>query len=66
MVGIDAAAWRYYGRAPDQLSWGEVCALAMLSNAPTLIYPGKNEALLRKKRDFLLNKLRLLKNTYWR
>lgn len=57
VVGIDAAAWRYYGCAPHQLSWGEVCSLAVLPNAPTLVYPGKNEALLRKKRNFLLDKL---------
>ena len=57
VVGIDAAAWRYYGCAPQALSWGEVCALAVLPNAPTLVYPGKNADLLRKKRDFLLDKL---------
>lgn len=57
VVGIEAAAWRYYGRPPNQLSWGEVCALAVLPNAPTLIYPGKNTPWLRRKRDFLLDKL---------
>lgn len=41
VVGLDAAAWRYYGRSPDKLSWGETATLAVLPNAPALIYPGK-------------------------
>lgn len=58
VVGLQAAAWRYYGRSPYQLSWGETCALAVLPNAPSLVYPGKNHLLLKRKRDFLLQKLR--------
>lgn len=58
VVGLQAAAWRYYGRSPQQLSWGETCALAVLPNAPSLVYPGKNHILLKRKRDFLLQKLR--------
>ena len=30
VVGLDAASWRYYGRSPDKLSWGEMAALAVL------------------------------------
>ncbi len=30
VVGLDAAAWRYYGRSPDKLSWGEMATLAVL------------------------------------
>ncbi|MFP4090889.1 MAG: penicillin-binding protein 1C [Cyclobacteriaceae bacterium] len=58
VVGLDAAAWRYYGRQPEQLSWGEVATLAVLPNSPSLVYPGKNEEKLRKKRNRLLDKLR--------
>lgn len=58
VVGLDAAAWRYYGRSPHQLSWGEMTVLAVLPNAPSLVYPGKNSNRLRQKRDRLLNKLR--------
>jgi len=57
VVGLDAAAWRYFGRNPHQLSWGEMAVLAVLPNAPSLIYPGKNSDKLRKKRNRLLDKL---------
>ncbi len=57
VVGLPAAAWRYFGRAPDQLSWAEAATLAVLPNAPSLIYPGKNQERLLKKRDRLLRKL---------
>jgi penicillin-binding protein 1C len=60
VVGIDAAAWRYYRRMSNELSWGEAATLAVLPNAPSLIYPGKNQEKLRKKRNRLLFKL--LKN----
>ncbi|MBL4625925.1 MAG: transglycosylase domain-containing protein, partial [Flavobacteriales bacterium] len=58
VVGLDAAAWRYYGRNANQLSWAEYAVLAVLPNAPSLIYPGKNQEKLRKKRDILLDKLK--------
>jgi len=57
VVGLDAASWRYYKRAPFQLSWGEITTLAVLPNAPSLIYPGKNHELLLEKRNRLLDKL---------
>jgi len=57
VVGIDAAAWRYYGRPAYKLSWGEAATLAVLPNAPALIYPGRNQEALRLKRDGLLHKL---------
>ncbi len=57
VVGIDAAAWRYFGRPAHQLSWGEAASLAVLPNAPSLIYPGRNQEALARKRDGLLQKL---------
>ena len=57
VVGLEAASWRYYGRSPHLLSWGEMTTLAVLPNAPSLIYPGKNHALLLAKRNRLLDKL---------
>ena len=57
VVGLDAAAWRYYGRNPQQLSWGEMAALAVLPNAPSLVHPGKNVSELLRKRNELLDKL---------
>ncbi|MDA3881483.1 MAG: penicillin-binding protein 1C [Prolixibacteraceae bacterium] len=57
VVGIDVAAWRYFGRPADELSWAESATLAVLPNAPSLVYPGQNSATLKSKRDFVLNKL---------
>jgi penicillin-binding protein 1C len=57
VVGLEAACWRYFGRDPAELSWGEAAMLAVLPNAPSLIHPGKNRDLLRRKRDLLLDKL---------
>jgi len=57
VVGLEAAAWRYFGIEPEQLSWGQSATLAVLPNAPSLIYPGKNDTLLLNKRNRLLKKL---------
>lgn len=57
VVGLDAASWRYFGRGPDKLSWGESAALAVLPNAPSLVHPGKNRDVLLRKRNELLDKL---------
>ena len=57
VVGLEASSWRYYNRSPHQLSWGETATLAVLPNAPSLIFPGKNHDLLLAKRNRLLDKL---------
>lgn len=57
VVGLDAASWRYYGRRADQLSWGEMAALAVLPNSPALVHPGRNRQTLNNKRNQLLDKL---------
>jgi penicillin-binding protein 1C len=57
VVGIDAASWRYFGREPEKLSWAESATLAVLPNAPSLIYPGKNQERLFRKRNRLLDQL---------
>ena len=57
VVGIDAASWRYFNRNASNLSWAESATLAVLPNAPSLIYPGKNQKRLRDKRNRLLKKL---------
>lgn len=58
VVGLEAASWRYYGRKPSQLSWGEMAALAVLPNSPALVHPGRNRNTLLNKRNALLEKLR--------
>ncbi len=57
VVGLDAASWRYYGKRPDLLSWGEAATLAVLPNSPALIHPGRNRDALMQKRNRLLDRL---------
>ncbi|MCG8306380.1 MAG: penicillin-binding protein 1C [Cytophagales bacterium] len=60
VVGISAAAWRYYGRSMYELSWAESANLAVLPNAPGLVFPGTNDRALLSKRNRILSGL--LKN----
>ncbi len=57
VVGIDAAAWRWFGTSPDKLSWAQAATLAVLPNSPALIHPGRNRETLVNKRNRLLLKL---------
>lgn len=57
-VGIEAAAWRYFGRSAQYLSWAENATLAVLPNAPSLIHLNRNREALKTKRDALLFYLR--------
>jgi penicillin-binding protein 1C len=57
VVGISAASWRYFGRAPESLSWAESALLAVLPNRPNYLRPGKNQQKLKQKRDRLLARL---------
>lgn len=57
VVGVETAAWRYFGREVYDLSWAEASTLAVLPNSPALMHPGKNRSALKKKRDKLLTKL---------
>ena len=58
VVGVEAAAWRYFGRPTAELSWAESALLAVLPNAPSLMHPGRNREQLQAKRDRLLAALR--------
>ena len=57
VVGIEAAAWRYFGRQAAELSHAEAAMLAVLPNAPALVHPGKNRNALEGKRNSLLDKM---------
>ena len=57
VVGLEAASWKYFNRSPYDLSWGEAATLAVLPNAPSLIYPGKGNRFLMEKRNRLLQKM---------
>ncbi|MEL6865168.1 MAG: penicillin-binding protein 1C, partial [Bacteroidota bacterium] len=58
VVGLEAATWRYFGKAPALLSWAEAATLAVLPNSPALIHPGRNRKALFEKRNRLLDRLR--------
>ena len=57
VVGLDAAAWRYFGHSSAHLSWAEAATLAVLPNAPALLHLSKNRRLLTEKRNRLLKNL---------
>ena len=57
VVGLDAAAWRYFGHSSGQLSWAEAATLAVLPNAPALLHLSKNRQFLLEKRNRLLKRL---------
>ncbi len=57
VVGLEAASWRYYGKASALLSWAEAATLAVLPNSPALIHPGRNREALTEKRNRLLGSL---------
>ncbi|MBE0652664.1 MAG: penicillin-binding protein 1C [Bacteroidales bacterium] len=57
VVGLETASWRYFNRDPWHLSWAESALLAVLPNAPSLMHPGRNQDLLKAKRNRLLKTL---------
>jgi penicillin-binding protein 1C len=56
-VGLEAAAWRYTGKSSADITWAEAAALAILPNSPALVFPGRNQASLKIRRDKLLKRL---------
>ena len=57
VVGLDAAAWRYFGHSADDLSWAESAMLAVLPTAPAMIHLSKGRKTLLDKRNRLLKQL---------
>ncbi|WP_294630449.1 penicillin-binding protein 1C [uncultured Bacteroides sp.] len=57
VVGLDAAAWRYFGHSAEELSWAESAVLAVLPNAPAMIHLSKGRQALLAKRNRLLKQL---------
>ncbi|WP_421871749.1 penicillin-binding protein 1C [Marinoscillum sp.] len=55
--GYQAASYRFFDKKPSQLSWAEAATLAVLPNAPGMIFPSKNNEALQVKRNQLLTKL---------
>ena len=57
VVGIDAAAWRYFGKPATRISWAEATLLAVLPNSPSLLHLGQGRNDLLAKRNRLLRRL---------
>ena len=57
VVGLEAAAWRYFGRPASELSWAEAATLAVLPNAPSTMHLSKGREDLQAKRNRLLLRL---------
>ncbi len=57
VVGLDAAAWRYFGHPAEDLSWAEAAMLAVLPNSPAMIHLSKSRQVLMNKRNRLLERL---------
>jgi penicillin-binding protein 1C len=57
VVGYHTAARMFFGKEARELTWSEAATLAVLPNAPGLIYPSKTSSALKVKRDRLLSKL---------
>lgn len=55
VVGLEAAAWRWYGTPPEDLTWGQCATLAALPNAPSRLLgtPAGREALVRRREAIL-------------
>lgn len=59
IVGVKTAALYYFGKSPQNLSWGQATLLAVLPNAPGFMHLQRNTEHLLKKRDNLLKKLNM-------
>ncbi len=57
IIGLEAATWRYLGKSSADLTWAEAAALAILPNSPSLVFPGRNQEILKMRRDDLLRNL---------
>jgi len=57
VIGYRTASYRFFGKEARYLTWSEAATLAVLPNAPGLIYPSRTSSRLVEKRDLLLKKL---------
>ena len=59
LVGAEAAARRYFGSTPWELSWGQAAFLATLPKSPNLTFTATGREKLRRRRDGLLRRLQV-------
>ncbi len=58
-VGLETAAWRYYGRPLSDLTWAESALFSVLPNSPGSIHLQRGQERLLHKRNALLLKLHM-------
>jgi len=59
VVGLEAAAWRWYGTTPEDLTWGQCATLAAIPNAPSHLLGRIDErTALLARRETILARLR--------
>jgi penicillin-binding protein 1C len=57
IVGVHAAAWRYFGKPLSQITWAEAALFTVLPNSPSMINLVKDRPKLKQKRDRALGVL---------
>ena len=57
IVGLEAASWLLFHRAPQHLTWAESALLAVLPNAPSSLHIGRMRQPLLAKRNRLIQRL---------
>jgi membrane peptidoglycan carboxypeptidase len=60
LKGLDAAAWRYFGKPPEQLALHEVALLAGLPSAPSRFDPFCRPEQALRRRAWVLARLQAL------
>lgn len=57
LVGIEAASWGWFGKAPQQLNLGEAALLAGLVQSPTRFRPDRYPEAAQKRRAYVLERM---------
>lgn len=57
LVGIEAASWGWFGKAPQQLNLGEAALLAGLLQSPTRFRPDRYPEAAKKRRRYVLDRM---------
>ncbi|MFP4459571.1 MAG: penicillin-binding protein 1C [Candidatus Zixiibacteriota bacterium] len=57
IIGYEVASRRYFNKPSKNLTWSEAATLAILPNSPSLINPVSGRESLKKKRNWLLERL---------
>ena len=61
LVGIEAASWGWFGKAPQQLNLSEAALLAGLLQSPTRFRPDRYPVAAQKRRAYVLERMEQLR-----